>query len=47
LDIVFGIMFAYLFFKESVSLTSLLGGLCIILSILLPELIKERKEIKH
>jgi len=42
-EIVFGILFAYLFFKESVSFPAFIGGCCIICATILPELIKERK----
>lgn len=41
-EIVFGIMFAYLFFKESTSLFAILGGLCIIFSIVFPYMMHEK-----
>ena len=44
LEILFGTLFAYLFFKEAVSIMTMMGGALIVIAIVLPEVIVEKKK---
>lgn len=45
LEILFGTLFAYLFFHEAVSFMTMVGGALIIIAIVLPEVIVQKKKV--
>lgn len=45
LEILFGTLFAFLFFREAVSLMTMVGGALIIIAIVLPEVIVQKKKV--
>ena len=45
LEILFGTLFAYIFFKEAVTLMTMVGGTLIIIAIVLPEVIVQKRKV--
>jgi drug/metabolite transporter (DMT)-like permease len=43
-EVVFGIIFGFIFYKEAVSITTLVGGVVIISAIILPEIRKKEND---